>query len=50
MGESTRPTTAVPARPASGKARNPTVQINQLRRNEDPTREVIREVVIAVSS
>src|SRR3954465_8726297 len=33
-GLSTRPTTAVPARPARGKARNPAVQINQVRRND----------------
>src|SRR3954453_10467866 len=33
-GLSTRPTTAVPARPARGKARNPAVQINQARRND----------------
>src|SRR5689334_12083489 len=32
-GLSTRPTIAVPARPARGKARNPAVQINQVRRN-----------------
>src|SRR4051794_41972297 len=33
-GLSTRPTTAVPARPARGKARNPAVHINQVRRND----------------
>src|SRR3954471_24975639 len=33
-GLSTRPTTAVPARPARGKARNAAVQINQVRRND----------------
>ena len=34
-GLSTRPATAVPARPAIGKARNPAVQVRQVRVTDD---------------
>src|SRR3954447_4624793 len=46
-GLSTRPTIAVPARPARGKARNPAVQINQVRRNDvvDAAGPVVRRVM-----